>query len=167
MTIQAPQNLLNLLQKGHLKEAPDASSTSEVYFSRAQGSLQSSQIAGLRSHDRFVIAYEGLFALAVGVLALYDLRPGDGEGHRVTALQGALGILGLSPSQMSLATRVHDQRNAKIYKLPIDASENDAKDAATVLDASLKLAVAMKVSVLSARAAAHAASTPPPPAPKR
>lgn len=106
--------------------------------------------------------------MAIGVLALYDLRPGDGDGHRVTALQGALGVLGLTPSLMGLATRIHEQRNTKIYKLPIDASENDAKDAAVVLDASLKLALAMKANVLAARAAAQAASaTPPLPGPKK
>jgi hypothetical protein len=164
MTIQAPQNLLNLVQKGYLKEAPEASKTAEVYFSRANGSLESSQTAGIRSHDRFVIAYEGLFALAVGVLALYDLRPGDGEGHRVTALQGALGTLGLNPGQMALASRIHEQRNAKIYKLPLDASEGDAKDAASILDAALTLAVAMKVDVQRARAAAQSTGSPALPA---
>lgn len=97
--------------------------------------------------------------MAVGVLALYDLRPGDGDGHRVTALQGALGTLGLDPSQMALASRIHDQRNTKIYKLPIDASEGDAKDAASILGAALALALAMKVDVQKARAAAQAAGS--------
>lgn len=99
------------------------------------------------------------------MLALYDLRPGDGEGHRVTALQGALGTLGLNPGQMALASRIHDQRNAKIYKLPIDASEGDAKDAASILGAALTLAVAMKVDLQRARAAVQTAGAPAPPAP--
>lgn len=156
----------NLLQTGHLKALTDADAAADVYFKRAAGAARSAKVTGLESHDRFLIAYEGLFAVAQAVLALYELRPGDNDGHRVTALQGAIGILGLKPAEMALAMRVHDQRNAKIYRVPLNASNADANDAAHILDIALKSAETMRASVLKARTAAQAASqTSAPPAP--
>ncbi|MGE4238874.1 hypothetical protein [Ramlibacter sp.] len=90
-----------------------------------------------------MIAYEGLFALAMGVLAHYQLRPGDKEGHRVTALQGALGVIGLAPQDLALVVWVHEQRNNKIYKMPLDASEAEADDATRLLATALEQAVAV------------------------
>lgn len=92
----------------------------------------------LDAHDRFIVAYEGLFALVVGVLAKHALRPGDGEGHRAIAVQAVLSVLGLKPAVVQRVIRLHDLRNAKIYRSPIPASEEDASDALQALELMLQ-----------------------------
>lgn len=135
-----PRNLQNLVDLGHLKQAVAAQGVAESYFKRAAGARASSGIAALEAHDRFLVAYEGLFALAMGVLALYGLRPGDGEGHRAISLQAVLGVLDVPRLQVQKIVRLHDLRNLKIYRSPIPASEGDANDAVEALDLLLQLA---------------------------
>lgn len=125
----------------------------EGYIQRAGRARNSASLQQLDPHDRFIVAYEGLFSLAMGVLALYGLRPGDGEGHRAIALQAVLAVLRLDPGEMQRIIRLHDLRNAKVYRSPLPASEADASDALEALD--VMLAKAKPV----ARSAPHREST--------
>ena len=128
-----PPNLQNLLARGYLKEALFDEATADAYLLRAVNARRSASLPQLDPHDRFVVAYEGLFSLAVGVLARYALRPGDGEGHRMIALQAVLGVLELEPREVQRVTRLHELRNSKIYRSPLPASEADAADALDAL----------------------------------
>jgi hypothetical protein len=132
-----PPDLQNLLARGYLKEAVFAPGSADAYVLRAVNARRGASLAQLDPHDRFVVAYEGLFSLAVGVLARYALRPGDGEGHRVIALQAVLGVLQLDPREVQRVTRLHELRNSKIYRSPLPASLADAADALDCLSLML------------------------------
>jgi hypothetical protein len=103
------------------------------YFRRAATARAGAALPALDAHDRFIVAYEGLFASVVGVLAHYGLRPGDGEGHRAIALQAVLAALKLPPPEIERVIRLHQLRNATIYRSPLPASEADAQDALDAL----------------------------------
>ena len=133
-----PPNLQNLLARGHLKEAVFVPGAAESYFRRAATARSGAALEALDAHDRFIVAYEGLFALVIGVLASHGLRPGDGEGHRAIAVQAVLAVLGARPALVQQVIRLHDLRNAKIYRSPLPASQEDAADALEALDVMLR-----------------------------
>lgn len=114
----------------------------ESYFRRAASAGQGAALQALDAHDRFIIAYEGVFAIAMGVLARHGLRPGDGDGHRAIALQAVLAVLKMPPREVQRVIRLHDLRNSKIYRSPLPASEADASDALQALTLMLGKATA-------------------------
>lgn len=105
----------------------------ESWLRRAASAGRSAGVQALDPHDRFIIAYEGIFSVAMGVLTRHGLRPGDGEGHRAIALQAVLAVLEMPPREVQRVMRLHDLRNSRIYRSPLPASEADASDAQQAL----------------------------------
>ncbi|MBN3753018.1 hypothetical protein G3N95_08690 [Paraburkholderia sp. Tr-20389] len=65
---------------------------------------------------RYTLAYEALHAIAVGVLYVHGLAPGNREGHRTQALSLMYGFLDLDLDDRSEITHASQTRNDKLYK---------------------------------------------------
>jgi hypothetical protein len=146
-----PDGLRNLLTRTTppaLKEAEASSIYIEAYFAAATSALSDAMQSGVSAHGRFIVAYEGLYAVTMGTLNMYGLRPGDGEGHRSISLQAVVTALGLSkanPNAIAQVIRLHETRNGRIYRAPIPPiSEADASMAVTLLGQVLVAANKLK-----------------------
>ncbi len=90
---------------------------------------------------RFALAYEGMFSVVMAVLESYDVRPGDGGGHRTTAIARVAADLRLDTAKQSVLYRLHDVRNRVTYRTPIPPiTAADAIAMQTILDDMLTAA---------------------------
>src|SRR5215204_1066327 len=85
------ERIANLIETGALKEAARDGPLIRQYLLNAQ-QLREDADAAKSTIGRFLLAYDGLHALAMAFLTDRGLRTG-GEGHRSTALQLAIGEL--------------------------------------------------------------------------
>lgn len=89
----------------------------------------------------FLLAYEGMFNVVMAVMEFYEVRPGDGGGHRATAIARVAADLGLAPAKQSALTRLHDARNRVTYRKPIPpVTKADADAMQSILDDMLAAA---------------------------
>lgn len=65
-----------------------------------------------------------MFNIVMAVLEFYGTRPGDGAGHRATAIARVAVDLGLSDEKQSALRRLHDLRNRVTYRKPIPPATN-------------------------------------------
>jgi hypothetical protein len=109
----------NMLESGMLKQALSDPESIQQYLDIATCMLNDAKTKSLSHHGAFIVAYEGIFSLVMATLEFYGARPGDGEGHRVQAIQRVAADYGLVPDQFSALTRLHAERNRAIYKKPL------------------------------------------------
>ena len=74
----------------------------------------------------------------MAVLECHGARPGDGEGHRISALQRFAADLGFTPGQVKTLTDAHTLRNARTYRSPIPPIAGaQAQGVVSLLEAAL------------------------------
>lgn len=133
----------NLLKIGTFKEAASSKDSIEQFMRTAQELLTSGK-AGLMDSARFLLAYEGMFSVVMAVLEFHELRPGDGGGHRTSAIARVAADLKLEPARQSALTRLHDARNRVTYRRPIPpVTKSDADAMQSILDDMLPAARAL------------------------
>ena len=109
----------NLVARGILKTAATNLDSIDQYVRTANDLLADARKPSNSLHGRYLMAYEGLFSLTMAVLEVHGARPGDGEGHRISALQRFAADLGFTPGQVKTLTDAHNLRNARTYRSPI------------------------------------------------
>ena len=67
----------------------------------------------------YLIFTNTLAAIIIGLGVVNLLRPGEGGGHRSTAIGRVAADLALSPAKQSTLTRLHDIRNRVTYRAPL------------------------------------------------
>jgi hypothetical protein len=138
-------NIENLVRIGQLKRADFVGEDVAQYFGDASGYLTDAKVVA-SPQARFLLAYEGIHALSMGVLNKAEVRVDSGEGHRQTALQAALMIVDVNarvPGSSTVIMGIHRMRNTKTYHSPlppVSASQADA--AVKALDLMLDAASA-------------------------
>lgn len=114
-----PPEYDNLVALGILKVAASNPDSIAQYVRTATELLADAKKSTNSAHGRYLMAYEGLFSLAMAVLEFHGTRPGDGEGHRISALQRFAADMGFTPGQVKTLTDAHNLRNARTYRSPI------------------------------------------------
>lgn len=113
-----PAEYDNLLRAGSFKEAVASKESIAQFLHNADDML-----AGARSSvpdsARFLLSYEGMFNVVMAVLEFHGVRPGDGSGHRTTAIQRVAADLKLDSPMQSVLGRLHDVRNRVTYRRPL------------------------------------------------
>lgn len=138
-----PVEYENLLRTGAFKEAV-ASRVSIAQFLRTAEEMQAGAKAPMPDSARFFLAYEGMFNVVMAVLEYFEVRPGDGGGHRTTAIGRVASDLKLASAKQSVLTRLHDVRNRVTYRRPIPPIAKTEADALqTILDEMLVAARAL------------------------
>lgn len=128
----------NLVTRGILKAAAKSADSIDQYVKTASDLLADARRPSNSPHGRYLMAYEGLFSLAMAVLEYHGTRPGDGEGHRISALQRFAADLGLTPGQVKTLTDAHTLRNARTYRSPIPPITGaQAQGVVSLLEAAL------------------------------
>jgi hypothetical protein len=121
----------NLVKIGCLKPADRDDASIAQYLANAGALLQDAGSAG-SPLGRFLLAYEGIHCVALAFLEHLGVRPGDGEGHRMNALQIAvqeMGIENTHPGALRTVIDLHRMRNDKIYRRPYPPVSKAAADA--------------------------------------
>ena len=108
----------NLLNAGALRstdfEVPQA-----IQFRRNAVTLMADARASHMSpQGRYILAYEGIHALAVGLIYLYSLAPAGELGHRIRVLQLACKLLQSSTDDFQEISHASAVRNEKLYRSP-------------------------------------------------
>jgi hypothetical protein len=135
-----PPEYDNLLRVGHLKKAV-SSRESIGQFVRTAEEMKTGAELPMPNSARFFLAYEGMFSMVMAVLEHFEVRPGDGGGHRATAIGRVAADLTLSPAKQSTLTRLHDIRNRVTYRAPLPPiSKADADAMQTILNDMLDAA---------------------------
>ena len=135
-----PPEYDNLLRVGHLKRAV-SSRESIDQFVRTAEEMQAGAESPMPNSARFLLAYEGMFSMVMAVLEHFEVRPGDGGGHRATAIGRAGADLALTPAKQSTLTRLHDIRNRVTYRAPLPPiSKADADAMQAILNDMLAAA---------------------------
>lgn len=123
-----PAEYENLLRTGSFKESiSDADSIDQ--FLRNADELLAGAGSSMPDSARFILAYEGMFNVVMAVLEFHGVRPGDGGGHRTTAIQRVATDLKLDSNRQSALARLHDIRNRVTYRkplLPVTRADADA-----------------------------------------
>ena len=109
----------NLVARGILKAAAKNADSIDQYVKTASDLRADARRPSNSPHGRYLMAYEGLFSLAMAVLEYHGTRPGDGEGHRISALQRFAADLGFTPGEVKTLTDAHNLRNARTYRSSI------------------------------------------------
>lgn len=113
-----PAEYENLLRTGSFKESiSDADSIDQ--FLRNADELLAGAGSSMPDSARFILAYEGMFNVVMAVLEFHGVRPGDGGGHRTTAIQRVATDLKLDSNRQSALARLHDIRNRVTYRKPL------------------------------------------------
>ncbi len=121
----------NLVKIGSLKPADRDDASIAQYLANAEALLQDAGSAG-SPLARFLLAYEGIHCVALAFLEHLGVRPGNGEGHRMNALQIAvqeMGIENTHPGALRTVIDLHRMRNDKIYRRPYPPVSKAAADA--------------------------------------
>lgn len=131
-----PTEYDNLVKIGQLKDADSSPDSIAQFLKTAQDMLADAQ-ANARASTKFFLAYEGMFNVVMAVLEFYGARPGDGAGHRVTAISRVGADSGLDASEQSTLSRLHDLRNRVTYRKPIPPATKADADAMEILLAKM------------------------------
>lgn len=95
-----------------------------------------------RAKQRFILAYEGFYALVQAVLELNEVR--TKEAGRNLAIQRVAADLHLTPGEMKLVVDAHARRNDTTYRSPFPPiSRAEAQSMIDILSKSLPLAHAL------------------------
>lgn len=138
-----PAEYDGLLKIGSFKPAA-SSPTSIAQFLRTAQDMLGATAAPVPDSARFLLAYEGMFNVVMAVLEFHEVRPGEGGGHRATAIQRVAADLALSAAQQSVLARLHDMRNRVTYRAPLPPiNKADADAMQAVLQALLPAALAL------------------------
>ncbi len=113
-----PPEYDNLLKIGAFKDAV-SSKESRNQFVRTAEDMQASANVPMLDSARFLLAYEGMFSVVMAVLEFHGVRPGDGGGHRTTAIGRVAVDLKLEAAKQSVLVRLHDVRNRVTYRSPL------------------------------------------------
>jgi hypothetical protein len=130
--VARPIEYENLLRTGAFKEAA-ASKTSIAQFMLTAQEMQAGAKSPMPDSARFFLAYEGMFNVVMAVLEFYEVRPGDGGGHRATAIGRVAADLKLDPAKQSVLARLHDVRNRVTYRRPLPPIAKTEADALQVV----------------------------------
>ena len=139
-----PPEYEGLLKIGSFKAAVSSAASMAQFLRTADEMLLAAKSAPMPESARFFLAYEGMFSVVMAVLEFHQVRPGDGGGHRVTAIQRVAAGLTLKASMQSVLGRLHDVRNRVTYRQalpPISKADADALQA--ILEAMLPKARAL------------------------
>lgn len=109
----------NLIAKGSLKPAIGNAQSIQQYLRIANDMLSAAMSAPISPHAQYILAYEGIFSVVMAVLEQYETRPGDGDGHRIIAIQRVAADLNVNPDEFSAITRIHAERNRAVYRASI------------------------------------------------
>jgi hypothetical protein len=125
---------------GAFKDAASSADSVAQFLTTAQEFSASAKT--LRAHSvRFAVAYEGMFSVVMAILEFYGVRPGDGGGHRTTAIARVAADLKLDAAKQSVLSRLHDARNRVTYRAPIPPLfAADAQAMQTILEEMLSAA---------------------------
>lgn len=135
-----PAEYENLLRTRAFKEAISDRAAIEQFIRTAEG-MQADLKLPLRDSARFLLAYEGMFSIVMAVLEFHDVRPGDGGGHRATAIARVAADLKMDPAKQSALARLHDMRNRVTYRQPMPPiTRADADAMQAILDDMLPAA---------------------------
>jgi hypothetical protein len=133
----------NLIRTGALKAADRDEANIQEWIRTAESKLADARIPQLSAGSRFLLAYEGIHAIATAFLNHHEARTGDGEGHRNNALQLAAQELGFTT--VAAVTQIHRARNRTTYFDPIPPVSE--KLASLTVDILAKAVTAMRVLV--------------------
>lgn len=135
-----PAEYDNLLRTGSFKEAV-ASKDSIAQFLRNADEMLEGAKSRLPDSATFLLSYEGMFNVVMAVLEFHGVRPGDGSGHRTTAIQRVAVDLKLDAARQSALARLHDVRNRVTYRRPLPPlTKADANAMRAVLEEMLAAA---------------------------
>lgn len=136
-------NVENLLNNGTLKQANHIAEDVTQYLADASGYFCDAKIVTM-PQSRFLLAYEGIHALSMGILNRIEVRVDSGEGHRQVALQVALLVCDVNSVKASADIAImalHRMRNSKTYHSPLPpVSASQAENALQALDIMLDAA---------------------------
>lgn len=133
----------NLLKVGSFKDAV-STKDSIAQFLQTADEMAAGAKASIPESARFFLAYEGMFNVVMAVLEFHGVRPGDGSGHRVTAILRVAADLNLDSARQSVLGRLHDVRNRVTYRQPIPPiTRADADALQTILSEMLPAARAL------------------------
>lgn len=122
-----------LLRIGAFKEAVSTPASISQFLRTAQD-MREAVLQPMPDSARFLLAYEGMFSVVMAVLEFNGVRPGDGGGHRTTAIGRVASDLGLPPAKQSVVARLHDVRNRVTYRAPLPPiTRADADALCTIL----------------------------------
>ena len=119
----------NLIANGNLKPAARNPLSIQQYLRVANDTLSAAKITTISPHAQYILAYEGIFSVVMAVLEHYETRPGEGDGHRIIAIQRVAGDLKVDPDEFSAITRLHAERNRAVYRSsipPINKAQAEA-----------------------------------------
>jgi len=126
--MERPIEYDNLVTKGSFKDAVRDPASIKQFMASAEDFAASIK-PELPPTPRFTLAYEGMFLVVMAVMEHYGTRPGEGSGHRSTAIGRVAGDLKLDSAMLSTLLRSHDNRNRITYKSsipPVTKSQADA-----------------------------------------
>ena len=132
------ERIANLIRIQALKPAARDSNKINQYLANAEG-LRADAASVDSALSRFLLAYEGLHALAMAFLTNRGVRTA-GEGHRSVALQLAVRELTTENVEASVQAmiRIHNARNETTYFEPVPPmSDQMANATLKLLDAAL------------------------------
>lgn len=133
-------NVENMLRMGHLKRADHIEEDVIQYVTDASGYFRDAALV-TTPQSRFLLAYEGIHAISMGVLNRIEVRVDSGEGHRQTALQVALLVCDVKAVKAGADVAImtlHRMRNSKTYHSPLPpVSTSQAESALQALDIML------------------------------
>lgn len=109
----------NLIANGSLKPALSNPHSIKQYLKIANDTLSAAKITTISPHAQYILAYEGIFSVVMAVLEHYETRPGEGDGHRIIAIQRVAGDLKVNPDEFAAITRLHAERNRAVYRSSI------------------------------------------------
>lgn len=125
-------NVDNLIRTGQLKRADFIEEDVVQYVTDAAGFYRDANLV-TTPQSRFLLAYEGLHALSMGILNKAEVRVDSGEGHRQIALQVALLISDVNattPGASAVIMTLHRTRNSKTYQSPLPPVSDTQADSA-------------------------------------
>lgn len=112
-----PTELDNLVKAQTLHEADRNQDNIERFLERAERLLKDSENNSNSADTIFLSSYEGVIAVCNAALLHYGTRVANTAGHRTTALQLGLQLLGMK-SHAPTVTKLHNKRNQATYEDP-------------------------------------------------
>lgn len=135
-----PTEYENLIKTKAFEPVARTPGAVEGFLKDAADSLEvASSIDVKRPKQRFILAYEGFYALVQAVLELHEVR--TKEAGRNLAIQRVAADLQLNPGEMKLVIDAHARRNETTYRSPFPPiSRAEAQAMLDILAKSLPLA---------------------------
>lgn len=114
------QQLINLAERGQLKEEPPAQVELQGLISSGRIRLQDSTTPGLSLESRFDLSYNAAHSLAQAALRWHGYR----SENRITVFQCLAHTTQLSNSAIRLLVDAHARRNRSEYEGFVDLSDS-------------------------------------------